>query len=60
MKKSKKLTSLSEFIDKEVGAKGTKQRAKFETGYEAFKIGVLLQQARQDLTSHTYQNWKRT
>jgi HTH-type transcriptional regulator / antitoxin HipB len=48
MKKSKNLTSLSNFVDKEYGIKGTKKREKFETEYEAFKLGVLIQQARQE------------
>jgi DNA-binding XRE family transcriptional regulator len=42
------LTSLSEFIDKEVGVKGTKKRDKFDQEYESFKLGVLIQQARQE------------
>ncbi len=46
--KKKNLTSLSEFIDKEVGPKGTKKREEFEKGYPAFKLGVLIQQARQE------------
>jgi len=46
--KKKNLTSLNEFIDKEVGVKGTKKRDKFENEYEAFKLGVLIQQARQE------------
>ncbi|HEX8279166.1 MAG TPA: helix-turn-helix transcriptional regulator [Segetibacter sp.] len=46
--KKKNLTSLSDFIDKEVGLKGTKKRDEFEKGYEAFKLGVLIQQARQE------------
>ena len=48
MKKSKNLTSLGQFLDKEVGKKGTKKRDKFEADYEAFKLGVLIQQARQE------------
>ena len=48
MKKSKKLTSLDHFIEKEIGAVGTKKREKFEAEYEAFKLGVMLQQARQE------------
>ena len=40
--------SLSEFIDKEVGKKGTKKRDKFEADYDAFKLGVVIQQARQE------------
>ena len=46
--KKKTITALDEFIDKKVGKKGTKKRDKFEAGYEAFKLGVLLQQARQE------------
>jgi DNA-binding XRE family transcriptional regulator len=42
------LTSLSKFIDTKVGKKGTKKRDKFEAEYEAFKLGVLIQQARQE------------
>ena len=48
MKKSKNLTSLDHFISKEVGLIGSKKRDKFEAQYEAFKLGVLLQQARQE------------
>jgi DNA-binding XRE family transcriptional regulator len=47
MKKNKNLTSLNQFIDEEIGATGTRQRNKFEAGYETFKLGVLLQEARQ-------------
>jgi ribosome-binding protein aMBF1 (putative translation factor) len=44
----KNLTSLSEFIDKNVGRKGTKKRERFDKEYEAFKLGVIIQQARQN------------
>jgi HTH-type transcriptional regulator/antitoxin HipB len=46
--KKKNLTSLKDFLDKEVGVKGSKKREKFDTGYESFKLGVLIQQARQE------------
>ncbi len=46
--KKKSLTSLSEFIDNKVGKRGTKKRDKFEAEYDAFKLGVLIQQARQE------------
>lgn len=46
--KKKNLTTLKDFIDKEVGTKGSKKREKFDAGYEAFKLGVLIQQARQE------------
>lgn len=45
--KKKNLTSLDEFIDQEIGPRGSKKREKFETEYEAFKLGVLIQEARQ-------------
>ena len=48
MKTKKKLTSLDQFIEKEVGPVGSKKRDKFEVEYEAFKLGVLIQQARQE------------
>jgi len=46
--KKRSVTSLRDFIDKEVGKRGTKKRDKFESEYEAFKLGVLIQQARQE------------
>ncbi|MBW0176694.1 MAG: helix-turn-helix domain-containing protein [Sediminibacterium sp.] len=48
MMKKKNLTSLKDFLDKEVGVKGSKKRDKFDADYEAFKLGVLIQQARQE------------
>lgn len=42
------LTSLEAFIDAELGEKGTGKRDEFERGYEAFKIGFLIQQARKE------------
>jgi DNA-binding XRE family transcriptional regulator len=47
MKKSN-IKTLDQFVDDEVGKKGTKKREKFEAGYEAFKLGVMIQQARQE------------
>ncbi len=46
--KKKNLTSLKEFINHEVGPQGSKKREKFDAGYETFKLGVLIQQARQE------------
>ncbi|MGV8138114.1 MAG: helix-turn-helix domain-containing protein [Mangrovibacterium sp.] len=42
------IKTLDQLIDEEIGKKGTKNREKFEAGYEAFKLGVLIQQARQE------------
>ncbi len=41
-----KLVDLEEFIDKDFGKRGTKRRDKFEQGYEAFKLGVMMQEIR--------------
>ncbi len=48
MMKKKNLTSLSDFIDEKAGLKGTKKRDKYDKEFEAFKLGVLIQQARQE------------
>lgn len=44
----KNLTTLDEFKDKHLGARGTKRREKYEAGFEAFKLGFLIQQAREE------------
>jgi DNA-binding XRE family transcriptional regulator len=46
MKKKNNLKSLDQFVDEQYGKKGTPKRDRFEKGYETFKIGFLLQQAR--------------
>jgi HTH-type transcriptional regulator / antitoxin HipB len=46
--KKKNLTGLDELTDKYFGAKGTPGRNKFEKGFEKFKLGVMLQQAREE------------
>jgi len=46
MKKKKNLTSLDQFIDKHHGKKGSKERKEFEEGFQLFKVGVLLHEAR--------------
>lgn len=38
--------SLDQFVEEQYGEIGTPKRDKFEKGYETFKIGFLLQQAR--------------
>lgn len=45
-KKNKKLTTLNEFKMKNYGKRGTKKRDELEAGYENFKIGVSLHEAR--------------
>jgi len=38
--------ALGQFKDKHYGKRGTARREKLEAGYEAFKIGALIQEAR--------------
>ncbi len=38
--------TLNEFIDDHFGERGTQKREKFEKGYETFKLGAMLQEAR--------------
>ena len=40
------ITSLDQYIEQQYGKRGTSKRETFENGYENFKIGFLLQQAR--------------
>ena len=42
------LTSLSDHLDNQYGKKGTAQRNKFEQEFEAFKLGVMLQELRKE------------
>jgi HTH-type transcriptional regulator/antitoxin HipB len=46
MKQQNNLTTLDQFIEEQYGTKGTPKRDKFEKGYEEFKLGFLIQQAR--------------
>lgn len=46
--KNKNLKSLDQFIEDKVGKVGNEKREHFETGYDAFKLGVLIQQAREE------------
>jgi len=48
MKKNKNLTSFDDHLDQEYGKIGTETRNKFEMEFEAFKIGVLIQEARKE------------
>jgi len=45
--KNKNLKSLDQFIDEKVGKKGTGTRERFDNEYDTFKLGVLIQQARE-------------
>ncbi len=46
MSKKKNLKTLDQFVDEQYGKKGTPKRDQFEKGYEEFKLGFLIQQAR--------------
>lgn len=46
MSKKNNLKTLDQFIEEEFGSEGTPKREEFEKGYESFKIGFLIQQAR--------------
>ena len=46
MKRKKNTKSLDEFIDERYGKKGTSKRNKFDKGFESFKLGFMIQQAR--------------
>jgi DNA-binding XRE family transcriptional regulator len=46
--KNNNLKSLEEFIGEKIGEKGTVEREEFEAEYETFKLGVLIQRAREE------------
>lgn len=46
MRQKNNLKTLDQFIDEKYGKKGASKRDKFEIGYESFKLGFLIQQAR--------------
>ena len=45
--KNKNLTSFSDHLDKQYGKVGTTKRDVYEQGFEAFKLGVLIQEMRE-------------
>ena len=45
--KNKNLTSLGDHLDKQYGKRGTVKRDAYEQGFEAFKLGVLIQEMRE-------------
>lgn len=46
MKKKNNITTFEEHLEKEYGKIGTPARDKYEQGFEAFKLGVTLQEMR--------------
>lgn len=47
-KTNKNLTSFADHLDKQYGKKGTPAREKYEEGFEAFKLGAMLQDLRKE------------
>lgn len=47
-KKNNKLVSWDSHLDKKYGKNGTATRNKFDEEFEAFKIGVIIQEARKN------------
>jgi DNA-binding XRE family transcriptional regulator len=45
-KTNKNLTSFADHLDSEYGKRGTQTRETYEEGFEAFKLGVMLQELR--------------
>ena len=46
MSTNKKLTSFEDHLDQQYGKKGSPSRENYKQEFEAFKIGVLIQEAR--------------
>jgi HTH-type transcriptional regulator/antitoxin HipB len=47
-KANKNLTSFSEHLDKQYGKPGSETREQYEEEFEAFKLGVMLQELRKE------------
>lgn len=47
--KNKNITTLDEILDKKYGKRGAKEREQWEQEFEAFQLGVLLEEARRKL-----------
>jgi len=43
---NKKLTSFSDHLDSQYGVRGTEKREQYEEEFEAFKLGVMIQELR--------------
>jgi ribosome-binding protein aMBF1 (putative translation factor) len=46
MKNNKNITTLAQYKDKHFGKIGTKERDAYEVGYEQFKLGAMIHEAR--------------
>jgi len=45
--KKNKIVAFQDHLDSEYGKRGTRRRERYEQGYEAFKLGVMLQELRE-------------
>lgn len=45
---NKNLTSFTDHLNEQYGERGSLEREKFEEGYEAFRLGVMLQEMRKE------------
>lgn len=45
---NKNLTSFTDHLNEQYGERGSLEREKFEEGFEAFKLGVMLQEMRKE------------
>ena len=50
---NKNMTSFAEHLDQQYGERGTEAREQYEQGFEAFKLGVMIQEMRKE----EGQNW---
>ena len=46
--KNKNLTSFTDHLDQQYGKRGREKREVFEEGFEAFKLGVMIQELRKE------------
>jgi ribosome-binding protein aMBF1 (putative translation factor) len=46
MKTKNNIKTLDQLIEEQYGKKGTRKRDKFEKGYESFKLGAMIHEAR--------------
>jgi len=47
-KENKNLKSFADHLNEQYGIRGTEEREKFEEGFEAFKLGIMLQELRKE------------
>ncbi len=47
-KENKNLTSFEDHLDEQYGKRGTEERERFETEFETFRLGVMLQGLRKE------------